>query len=222
MNKQTLLKSSLYPAICRIVNLTGLKTKKLNGGGYKIASDALFRKSRIIVNGNGSNVIIGDKCRFRNMTIEVFGKNNTIEIAGSVMVYERCYISIKGDNCHCVIGNKTTIGSASFFLEESGTDITVGEDCMLGRDVCLQTTDFHSVLDNTTGKRINYPESVSVGNHVWLGYGVTLGKGTSVADNSVVGEHAVVTKKFIQPNICIVGIPAKIIKENINWNREKL
>ena len=92
------------------------------------------------------------------------------------MVYEKCYISIKGDNCHCVISNKTTIGSASFFLKESNTEIHVGKDCMLGRDVCLQTTYFHSVVDVTTGKRINYLESVTVGNHVWLGYGVTLGK----------------------------------------------
>lgn len=222
MNKQAILKLPIYPAICKVVNFIGLKAKKMNGGGVKIASDALFRKSRIIVNGNGSVVKIGNQCRFRNMTIEVYGKNSTIEIADSVMVYEKCYISIKGDNCHCIIGSKTTIGSASFFLEESDTDIVVGEDCMLGRDVCIDTTDFHSIVDATTGERINYPENVSVGNHVWLGYGVTLGKGAVVSDNSVVGKHALVTKQFIQPNICLVGIPAKIIKENINWSREKL
>lgn len=222
MNKQTVLASPLYPIICKANNLFRLKTKKKNGGRYKIAKDALFRKSRIVVSGNGSEVKIGNKCRFRNLTIEVYGKNNTIEIMDSVLVYEKCYISIKGDNCHCVIGKKTTIGSASLFLEENETDITIGEDCMLGRNICLQTTDFHSILDASTGKRINYPESVEVGNHVWLGYGVTMGKGSSVADNSVVGEHSLVTKKHLQPNICLVGIPAKIIKENINWNREKL
>lgn len=222
MNKQTVLKSPLYPMFCRIINCVGLKTRKLNGGRCSIAKDALFRKSKIIINGNDSVVKIGNKCRFRNITIEVFGKNSMVEINESVLVYEKCYISIKGDNCHCIIGNKTTIGSASFFLEESGKDIVIGEDCMLGRDICLQTTDFHSVVDATTGNRINYPESVNVGNHVWLGYGVTLGKGTAVADNSVVGEHSLVTKKFTQPNICLVGIPAKVIKENINWNREKL
>lgn len=222
MNKQTVLASPLYPIICKANNLFRLKTQIKNGGKYKIAKDALFRKSRIVVSGNGSEVKIGNKCRFRNLTIEVYGKNNTIEIMDSVLVYEKCYISIKGDNCHCTIGKKTTIGNARFFLEESDSDIVIGEDCMLGRDVCLQTTDFHSIVDATTGKRINYPESVIVGRHVWLGYGVTLGKGSSVAANSVVGEHTLVTKKFTQSNVCLVGIPAKIIKENINWNREKL
>lgn len=222
MNKQTIIESSFYPAICKINNVFGLKIKRLNNGEYMLAKNALFRKSKIVVNGNENLVKIGNKCRFRNLTIEVCGKNNTIEIMDSVMVYEKCYISIKGDNCNCIIGKNTTIGSARFFLEESETSITIGEDCMLGRDVCLQTTDFHSIVEATTGKRINYPESVSVGNHIWLGYGVTLGKGSSVADNSVVGEHTLVTKQFTQPNVCLVGIPAKIIKENINWNREKL
>ena len=117
MNKKNIIASPIYPAFCKINNLIGLKIKRKNGGGDEIAKDALFRKSKIVVNGNGSVVKIGNKCRFRNLTIEIYGNNNTIEFMDSVMVYEKCYISIKGDNCRCVIGTKTTIGSASFFLE---------------------------------------------------------------------------------------------------------
>lgn len=51
MNKQTLLKSSLYPAICRIVNLTGLKTKKLNGGGIKSRLMRCFVKAKSLSMG---------------------------------------------------------------------------------------------------------------------------------------------------------------------------
>lgn len=222
MNKQNLLESRYYLVICWVMNLFGLKVRRYSGGECNMAKGSLFRNSKILVDGKGSVINVGKKCRFRNLSIEVLGKNNSVEINDSVMVYDKCYISIKGDNCHLVIGNKTTIGSAKFFLEESGTNIIIGNDCMFGRDVCIDTTDFHSIVDATTGERINYPENVNVGNHVWLGYGVTLGKGAVVSDNSVVGKHALVTKKFTQPNICLVGIPAKIVKENINWSREKL
>lgn len=222
MNKKIFLQSPVYPIICSILNTIGLKTKKSKGGEIVVSKNSLFRKSKITVKGTGSSVKIGNRCRFRNMVIEVFGNNSTVEIEDSVMVYEKCYISIKGDNCHYVIVSKTTIGSARFFLEESNTEIHVGSDCMFGREVCIDTTDFHSIVDATTGERINYPENVSVGNHVWLGYGVTLGKGAVVNDNSVVGKYAMVTKQFTQPNICLVGIPAKIVKENINWSRDKL
>ena len=221
MNKQSIIQSRVYPIICSIVNCIGLNIKKLNGVVF-VSKNSLFRKSKITVKGQGSSVKIGNRCRFRNTVIEVLGNNSTIEIEDSIMVYEKCYISIKGDNCRCVISRNTTIGSASFFLEESNTEIHVGSDCMIGREVCIVTTDFHSIVDATTGERINYPKNVSVGNHVWLGYGVTLGKGAVVSDNSVVGKHALVTKQFTRPNICLVGIPAKIIKENVNWSREKL
>ena len=152
--------------------------------------------SQITVNGVDSLVKIGRRCRFRNLTIDVVGCNSTVEIQENVSVYEKCSISIKGDNCHCIIGAKTTIGSASLFLEESGTDIIIGNDCMLGRDVVIHTTGFHSIVDSSTGKRINYPESVFVGNHVWLATGVITMKGASVSDNSVAGERAMITKKF--------------------------
>ena len=222
MNKQAIINSSFYTILCFISKLISLKTKKINGGGLSIAHNALFRKSRLFVNGKDSKISVGRMCRFRNLVIEIKGDNSIVEVMDNVMVYERCYISIKGDNCHCIIGNKTTIGGASLFLEESNTNIEIGEDCMLGRSICVQTTDFHSILDANTGERINRPESVKIGNHVWLGYGVTMSKGSEIADDSVVGEHSLVTKKITQPNICVVGTPSKIIKENINWDRKKL
>jgi acetyltransferase-like isoleucine patch superfamily enzyme len=194
----------------------------MNGGRVFLSHDSLFRKSKITVKGKGSSVQIGNRCRFRYLSIVVCGKNSSVEIEDSVMVYEKCNISIIGDNCHCIIGKKTTIGSASLSVEESETNISIGEDCMISRGVRVNTTDKHSIIDLETGERINRPENIVVGNHVWLGHGVSLGKGSVVSDNSVVGEHAIVTKKFNQPNVCIVGIPAKMIKENINWTREKL
>lgn len=221
MNKQVIIRSGIYPLICAISRIMLLRTKRL-AGGISVSHNALFRKCRFIVNGKGSKISVGRMCRFRNTVIEIYGDNSTVEIMDSVMVYEKCYISIKGDNCHCIIGNKTTMGSASLFMEESNTNIEIGEDCVLGRKVCLQTTDFHSIVDKTSGRRINPASSVTVGNHVWLGYGVTMAKGSSVADDSVVGELSLVTKKNNQQNICLAGIPAKILKENINWSREKL
>lgn len=74
------------------------------------------------------------------------------------MIYEGSYISVKGDNCRLKIDDGTTIGSAKFFMEEGNTSIEVGKDCVLGRAVCLQTTDFHSIVDATTRQRINPPQ----------------------------------------------------------------
>ena len=46
-------------------------------------------------------------------------------------------------------------------------------------------------------------------------------KGVVIPSNSVVGTNALVTKKFDKENIIIAGTPAKIIKQDIIWDREE-
>lgn len=221
MNKVQLINSAIYPLLCRAINILSLSSK-CPKGTINIGKGTLLRKCKFYVHGNNNKIIINKYCRFRDCHIFIYGNNNYIEIDEKVMIYEHSFISIKGDYCTIRIGEKTTIGSASFFLEESNTSIEIGKDCMLGRKICIQTTDFHSIIDMNTLRRINPPSNVIIGDHVWIGYGVTIGKGSKINNDSVVGEHSLVTKQFSQKNICIAGIPAKIIKENINWSRKQL
>lgn len=44
-------------------------------------------------------------------------------------------------------------------------------------------------------------------------------KNTKIPDDSIVGWGSIVTKVFHEPNIILAGIPAKIIKRGINWDR---
>ena len=44
-------------------------------------------------------------------------------------------------------------------------------------------------------------------------------KNVKIADNSIVGWGSIVTKEFNEPNVIIAGIPAKIVKRGINWDR---
>ena len=49
---------------------------------------------------------------------------------------------------------------------------------------------------------------------------VTILKGSVIKDGSVVGTHSVVAKAFDEPNVVIVGNPARIVKHNIFWKKE--
>ncbi|MFZ4215887.1 acyltransferase, partial [Pantoea endophytica] len=53
---------------------------------------------------------------------------------------------------------------------------------------------------------------------VWLGENVTIQKGITIGKNSIIGSRALVTKT-IPPGSLAVGIPAKIIRENVRWQR---
>ena len=60
---------------------------------------------------------------------------------------------------------------------------------------------------------------VSIGNHVWIGAGSVVNKGAIIGNESVIGMCSLVTKRI--PDNCVAaGVPAKVIKTNINWSRE--
>ena len=47
-------------------------------------------------------------------------------------------------------------------------------------------------------------------------------KGVTIGDNCIIGAGSIVTKPFDKGNVIIAGVPAKIVKENINWDYKRI
>jgi len=58
----------------------------------------------------------------------------------------------------------------------------------------------------------NYPDTVDIGNDVWIGANVLILPGVKVGDGVVIGAGAVVTKN-IDPFSIVAGVPARVIKK---------
>lgn len=199
--------------------------RKIKGKGknrIKIKYSTLLWKSKVSVKGKNNSVFIDKNVNLRRTNIIVNGDNNKILISDSVKIYESCDILVEGNNCEIIIGDKTTIGSANIFCGESNTAIKIGKDCMLSRGVSMNTSDFHSILNAKTKKRINIPQDIKVDNHVWIGFNARINKGAVIRKDSIVATGAIVPGKTYPSNVILGGIPAKVIKENITWSREKL
>ena len=55
-----------------------------------------------------------------------------------------------------------------------------------------------------------------IGNKVWIASGAMILPGITIGDGAIVAAGAVVTKDV--PSRCMVaGVPAKVIKENVDW-----
>ena len=93
--------------------------------------------------------------------------------------------------------------------------ITFGDNCILGWNVHIRDCDGHSLFQN--GERINPNKDVQIGDHVWIGQDVKILKGSAIPENSVVAMNSCVTKSFTEPKTIIGGYPAKVIKQNIDW-----
>jgi acetyltransferase-like isoleucine patch superfamily enzyme len=174
--------------------------------------------ARLQIKGMHNEMSFGSGCTMRKTTIQVRGNNNKIIFANNVKVYENLKILIESNNCVVKIEKSTTIGSAKIQLGEKETKVTIGADCMLSRDI--NTSDFHSMIDANLNVRINPAKDVKIGNHVWIGNGVYINKGAMLDDDTIVAAKSVVPGKNFEKNSLIGGVPAKIIKSGINWDRK--
>lgn len=156
----------------------------------------------------------------KNCTIKIFGNNNIISIGSNCLINEGTFW-IEDNESSISIGNDTTVNGKTEFACIEGKTISIGNDCMFSSNIVIRTGDSHSII-NSEGLRTNPSSDVKIGNHVWIGEGTVFLKGTKVSDNSIVGTRALVTKPFYEKNIVIGGTPAKIIKRDINWLRERL
>jgi len=105
---------------------------------------------------------------------------------------------------------------------EPNSSIEIGKECMFAYDIDVRTGDSHSILDATTKERLNYAQNISIADNVWIAAHVSILKGVTIAQNSVVATRSVVTKPFKDTSVLIGGVPAKVLKENIIWDKKRI
>ncbi|MGR8935811.1 MAG: acyltransferase [Gammaproteobacteria bacterium] len=197
----------------------------------------------IIIDGNNNHVILGDQVsshqNHRNEArIRIKGDGNLIQLDAHASLKNNAFIRTKGndnrvlfaDHCSGAFRIDIQTDGAQFEMGEGTTavgmlctmheprKIQLGKDCMFSAGVWLTASDMHSIIDLNTGKRINPGADVIVGDHVWFGFYSRILKGVQIGSGSVIGTAAVVTKDVPQ-NCVVAGHPARVIRENIGWDR---
>ncbi len=174
-------------------------------------------RGKIVVKGTG-NTIEFLQGSLLNGSIEIQGNNNRVLIGAHCAIRGR--ILVKGSKQTVSIGDHTTFQSV-YLLCQEGCNVTIGRWCMFSRDIEIRTTDAHSVVDASTGRRINEPASVTIGDHVWGSVGVFISKGVTLAADSIIGANSFVNGTFLETGTLIVGAPAKVVRRGVTWNRSR-
>ena len=175
---------------------------------------------RIIFQGSNSVVEIYEPFHFNNCEFAV-GSNSQICIQSTK--YNIVGLTMTPMNSAKVVIGKdfSCIGCHIENHDESGLNISIGDDCVFSYGIKMRPSDGHSIYNPDTGELLNKPKSgINIGNHVWVGTDVFILKDVSIADNTVVGAGSIVTKAFTDKNVILAGTPAKIIKTNVNWSRK--
>lgn len=211
--------SKLFTLGCCVYNLRNIFRIHLREGQL-CASRALLNKVSIDIRGENNTVIVEDLCRLKNCTIMISGNHNTIRIGRHSNLTDTEFF-IEDDGNEIIIGAHTAICGKTHLAAIEGTKIQIGSDCLFSSNIHFQTGDAHSILD-MEGRRVNWSADIVIGDHVWVGTKVTCLKGTQVAEHSIIGACALVSGQFEQPNCILAGVPAKIVRRNINWSDRRV
>ncbi len=202
--------------------LIGGNRKRIKGENNKIVLRGAFvSKARFVINGQNNIVLIKDTSLINNISVSINGDNNKVVIGEKCAVYDTNFC-IEDNNGEIFIGNKTRIFGKCELAAIEGTKIKIGENCLISSSTHFRTGDSHSIVD-LEGNRINPSKDIELGNHTWVGTRVLVTKGAATGENTVIGAGAILTKNFGENNgVVLAGSPAKIVKENINWDINRI
>ena len=204
------------PLINRLPFVNKLKIRK----NKIVFSKARLSHCKVLCYGSGNLIKFCGKAKVVNTNIIIYGSNNVIEIGENVLIKDGSF-AVEDDGNRIIIGIDCRLTGSVHFACIEGCSIRIGQDCLFSYEITMRTGDGHSILDENSN-RINASADISIGNHVWVGHRATIGKGVYIPDNCIIGNSAVVTKSIDKSNCAIAGIPAKVIKENINWKFERI
>jgi acetyltransferase-like isoleucine patch superfamily enzyme len=117
-------------------------------------------------------------------------------------------ISTHCKNAEIIIGDNCSFSAVVIGARES---IQIGNNVMVGANVLITDTDWHSMKSGEREHGIVGSKPVFISDNVFIGYSSSILKGVSIGKNSVIGANSVVTKD-IPANVIAAGNPCKIIK----------
>lgn len=167
----------------------------------------LAKSSKIILDGIlvFSDNDIRDSKRQSNLRMDI---NSTLEIKNRFSVFYGADI-ILFKNSKLVLGSGFFNSNIKIRCHKK---IEIGDDVAISHDVTIMDSDAHEGLWEGYEKT----KPIKIGNHVWIGTRVTILKGVTIGDNAIIAAGSVVTKD-VPNNTIVAGVPAKVIKININW-----
>lgn len=169
--------------------------------GVKIGQNSIFIGIPEVTCKEGSKISIGREGLFISRSFSTaLGINHPI------------ILRTLTSNSEIIIGNNVGISGGAICASKK---ITIGDECMIGADVLIADTDFHSIHPKHRKNSDHSHETareICLQNNVFIGTRTIILKGVTIGENSVIGAGSVVTRS-IPSNVIAAGNPCRVISK---------
>lgn len=175
----------------------------------------LCNKHTVFDFADNSRIIVGDNLEAGKRHLSKSEAETQIKVEEEgVLEVSSHFIMYAGSLIHILKGGHLKLGGGSFVNEyvriTCGGKIEIGEGTAIGPGVVIRSADGHQLKGSPSTKPI------VIGSHVWIGEKSIILKGVNIGNGAVIGAGSIVTTD-IPAHSLAVGVPARVIKENISW-----
>lgn len=163
---------------------------------------------------HGQKIVIGDNVIIDDLAVlDAKGEQNTgIRIGDNTVVSRNVVLSCK--NGDISVGANCTIGINSILHSMLGSDVEIGDYCLIGAYCYFIGSGPYrgDDLDKPFKQQGVVPQGgIVVGNNVWFGSSVQTFDGVKIGDGCIVGANTVVNKNVDTESV-VAGVPMKVLK----------
>lgn len=193
-------KSFLNSKVAELINLNKLKV-------HPKVNMHISDKSNLIFN---STLEIGRTYEgrpYNNTSLRIF-ENATLMVQRDFKINTGANITVY-PNAKLQLGSGYANNNVKI---DCNTTITIGNRVFIASDVIIKDGDGHVI--NNKPEKMSQP--ITIEDNVWIADRAIILKGVTIGAGAVIAAGAVVTKD-VPKNSLVAGVPAKVIKENIEW-----
>lgn len=195
-------------------DINNLKNNKIIGSPKLINSVIKFK-------GRNNILFCEEDVELNNAQIS-FEDNNSLIYLSSCMHNYPLNLFIHNDSV-VFIGKNNYIGAPFILNIQEYQNLIIGDGCILARGINLKTSDVHAIFNKNTKERINFSQSIYIGDHVWIGQSSFISRGVKIGSGSIIGNCAFVPPNTIFPSNCYAyGNPTKIVNKDVFFTTDFL
>jgi len=157
------------------------------------------------VNIRNGLLIVSDQ---HKALVDVFSKA-TLNV-DNFTLYENVEIKVRAQGV-LTLGSNSCLHKGSTVRCTDKT--TIGNDCVISWNVSILDHDGDYEIVPASG---NKKTEVKIEDHVWIGHNSSILKGVTIGKGSIIAAHSLVNKD-VPPGCLYGGVPAKLIRENVEW-----
>ncbi|MEE0935632.1 MAG: DapH/DapD/GlmU-related protein [Methanobrevibacter sp.] len=199
-----------------IINVTQFDQMNDN----KIIGRPKLTDSVIIFNGKNNILVCDNNIELNNASLEFNGNNSLVYLGSNLRRGFKLRIFT---NSTAFLGRDADIGLSVGINVFENQNVIIGDDCFIGDYVYISNSDNYPIYTCDTKERINYSNSVYIGDHVYLGHKVYISKGVRIGSGTIIDNASFIPSNAkIPSNLYLSGNPAKIIRNNVFFTKDFL